>query len=127
VVGQSLILKGTGRADDLEPKSLHALCEKGVSTAKVNTVSKLIRIAVLPALALVLCGWDSADLGAYSGEPVAVARAKFGPPIGTAFIQGEKIYFWRVRLSGGDVCKVWGAARHRVILFWGYQTCVGHI
>ena len=84
---------------------------------------KLFRIAALTTLAIGLCGFDSAEFGAYPGELLVAARTKFGPPIETAFIQGEKIYFWRVRLTGGDVCKVWGAARHGIILYWGNQTC----
>jgi hypothetical protein len=90
-------------------------------------VTKLVQIAALAALAFVLCGFDNAEfeyqVGAYRGQPVAAALARFGRPIETAFLQGEKIYFWRVRLAPDNLCKIWGAARHGVMLHWGYQSC----
>ena len=85
---------------------------------------KLIRIAALAMLAVALCDFDSAEIGAYRGEPVAAALAKFGRPIETALVEGDKVYFWRVHLnSGRNLCTIWGAARRGVMLNWGWQSC----
>ena len=87
-------------------------------------MGKLIRTAALAMLAFVLCGFDRAEIGAYRGEPVAAAVAQFGRPIETAVVEGDRVYFWRFRPNGWhDVCKIWGAARHGVIVNWGYQSC----
>lgn len=92
-------------------------------------LAKLIRTAGLATLAVMLCGFGSVDFGtyrfgAYPGEPVAAAVARFGPPIEIAVVDGDKVYFWRARLrAGGDLCKIWGAARHGVMVNWGYQSC----
>lgn len=89
---------------------------------------KLTRIGALLALLAMLCGfrpvgfWYGFD--AYRGEPVEDAIARLGPPVQTAYTNGQRIYYWRVdRFEGRRFCKIWGAARHNIILNWGYEEC----
>jgi hypothetical protein len=87
---------------------------------------KLMTISILIVIATALCGFSSFEaeysLSAYRGEPVRAAIARLGPPIQTAYAEGQRIYYWRAILDR-DVCKIWGAARHGIIVTWGYQSC----
>lgn len=87
---------------------------------------KLAKIFVLPALLVILCGFSpfGFETQVYRGEPVRDALARLGPPVKTAYADGQRILYWHViRFDGRKFCKIWGAARRGVILNWGYEEC----
>lgn len=89
-------------------------------------VPKLPRLCALLALTVVLCGFGGFGFEAevYRGEPVSDAVARLGPPFKTAYADGQRVLYWRViRFEGKKFCKIWGAARHGIILDWGYEEC----
>jgi hypothetical protein len=91
-------------------------------------LQKLATIAVLVAVAGVLCGFNGTnftyDLNAYRGEPVGDAIARLGRPVRRGHIDGRRIYYWYTTSQGRDVaCKIWGTARGGVITNWGYRDC----
>jgi len=92
-------------------------------------LSKLVKMSALVAVAAVSCGFNDAEfeyrLNTYRGEPVPAAIARLGRPVQTGYTDGQRIYWWgRTFPTGGAfVCKIWGAARHHIIVNWGYQDC----
>jgi len=82
-------------------------------------MSTLMRIATVIGLAVISCGFGYLERGP---QAVSDAIARFGPPIAIAHIDGEKIYYWQAE-QFGHVCKIWGVARHDIIVNWGYQSC----
>lgn len=94
-------------------------------------MQKLTRIgALLALLALLtlLCGFHPLEFWggfeAHRGEPVTDAIARLGSPVATGYTGGQRIYYWRVdNFEGRRFCKIWGAARHNIIVNWGYQEC----
>ncbi len=89
-------------------------------------MTKLMTIGVLIVLATVFCGFSSfeaeSSLSAQRGESVRAAITRLGQPIQIAYAEGRRIYYWRAPLVG-NVCKIWGAAQHGIIVNWGYQSC----
>ena len=89
----------------------------------------LVKVASLILIAGVLCGFDSFnfeyEFSAYRGEPVRAAIARLGRPIQRSYLDGRRIYYWRVAYSGdgGSVCKIWASAQRNIIMNWGYQGC----
>ncbi|MBV1699089.1 MAG: hypothetical protein KGK33_09275 [Hyphomicrobiales bacterium] len=87
---------------------------------------KVFKVGALVAVGAVLCGFSGlgleSSLGVYRGEPVQEAMAKLGRPIGTAYVEHQRVYFWHANLIGVS-CKVWGAAQRGIIVRWGYQAC----
>ena len=87
-----------------------------------------LKIAVLAAAASLLAGFAPPpglyhDLYDFRGEPLRAAIARLGPPIRRSFINGHRLYYWRVGYGDG-VCKVWGiVGRLGVVTNWGYQDC----
>jgi hypothetical protein len=90
----------------------------------------LTRTIVLIGLAAMLCGFKHFEPAyglspqVYRGEPVRDAVATLGRPVRTAHTDGQRILYWRViRFDGRSLCKIWGAARHNIIVNWGYEEC----
>jgi hypothetical protein len=81
-------------------------------------MSTLMKIVAVIGLAAISCGFGYLD----RPQAVSDAIAMFGPPVEIAHLDGERIYYWQVR-EYGQVCKIWGIARHDVIVNWGYESC----
>jgi hypothetical protein len=92
-------------------------------------VRTLLKVAVLVAATGILCGFDNAalqyDLRALRGQPIGAVIARLGPPIQKGFINGSRLYYWRVAYYGSrDVCKIWGIIdKQGVVTTSGYQDC----
>ncbi len=92
-------------------------------------MSKLVKICALAVVAAVLCGFEDVTfiygLNAYRGEPVRDAKVRLGRPVRTGYTDGQRIYWWGSTAPPVRTftCKVWGAARHHVIVNWGYMDC----
>jgi len=81
-------------------------------------MSTLMKIVAVIGLAAISCGFGYLD----HPQAVSDAIAMFGPPVETAHLNGERIYYWQVR-QFDRVCKIWGAERNDIIVKWGYQSC----
>ena len=91
-------------------------------------MQKLATIAVLVAVACVLCGFNGTnftyDLNAYRGEPVGDAIARLGPPVRRGHIDRGILYYWYTEPQGrGVVYKIWGTAQGGIITNLGYRDC----
>jgi hypothetical protein len=86
---------------------------------------RLIKFAIAAAVAAVSAGFSSAEFesSAYRGEPLYATLVRLGPPIQTAYVEGQRIYYWRVIYPRGRICKIWCAVRHHIVVNWGYQDC----
>lgn len=87
-----------------------------------------LKIATLVAALGILCGFNRAaldyDLNALRGQPVGAVIARLGPPIQKGFINGNRLYYWRVYFGGRDVCKIWGITdKQGVVTNSGYLDC----